>query len=490
MPENNAGTGPTRRKVRHRGRIEQVPIYLGKQLRFFVNESDWKVIPMAAIIAALVAMVIRTGFFINMEGALIGSFALTCVALWNGCFNSIQAVCRERPIIKREHRSGMHITSYMAAHMIYQFMLCLIQTVVSLYVMRLMGVKIPDKGFITRWMMLDLCITMMMISYASDMMSLFVSSISHTTTAAMTVMPFVLIFQLVFSGGVIPLPEWAGSLSNFTISNYGIRAIAAQGGYNELPMATPWETLNSMRDTEIGGTYTYGQVMDAMNSKGLKKYYDTEILPSLSVGDALDFADSTGDYFHVREEKLLVPFSAREALTFILEDESMQGIRDAEISPGIGTIGPVTAGTLIRSLTESHKADELLDRKMGVTVTAGQVLDLLKTDRISGEKRQEKLTDPVTLGKAVDFINRNKALQNRREQTFTFRTTMGELIDLAGEDRVRETVQTQAAKAARKPEYDRTVENIAENWLVLGLFIALFALMATVSLELIDRDRR
>ena len=83
------------RLIRHAGRIDQTFIYLGKQLRFFINQSDWKVLPMAAVIAGLVGMVIRRRFFVSMEGSLISAFALTCVALWNGCFNSIQSVCRE-----------------------------------------------------------------------------------------------------------------------------------------------------------------------------------------------------------------------------------------------------------------------------------------------------------------------------------------------------------------------------------------------------------
>ena len=141
------------RTFRHRDRLSQVPIYLGKQFRFFINESDWKVIPMAAVIAMLVSVVIRNRIFANMEGCVIGSFALTCVALWNGCFNSIQAICRERAIIKREHRSGMHITSYMASHMIYQFFLCLVQTIVSLYVMHATGVPFPEEGIFLEKMM-------------------------------------------------------------------------------------------------------------------------------------------------------------------------------------------------------------------------------------------------------------------------------------------------------------------------------------------------
>ena len=210
MSEANMTGAKRTRRIRHTGRQSQVRIYLGKQLRFFINESDWKVLPMAAIIAGLVAMVIRKRFFVSMEGSLIGGFALTCVAIWNGCFNSIQSVCRERAIIKREHRSGMHISSYITAHMIYQFILCAAQTVLTMFVLRQLEVPIPrgyGSGKITPFIICDIGISMFLISYAADMLSLFLSSISRTTTGAMTLMPFILIFQLVFSGGIIPLPE-------------------------------------------------------------------------------------------------------------------------------------------------------------------------------------------------------------------------------------------------------------------------------------------
>ena len=130
-------------RLRHRSRLLQLPIYLGKMLRSFLYMSDWKLLPMSAIIAALVSMVVRRNYFLTMEGTLMGSFALTCVAIWNGCFNSIQVICRERPIVKREHRSGMHITSYVISAMIYQALLCIGQTIVTLYVCKLSGVSFP-----------------------------------------------------------------------------------------------------------------------------------------------------------------------------------------------------------------------------------------------------------------------------------------------------------------------------------------------------------
>ena len=120
------------KKEHYSGRIRQTWIYLGKLLRMFIFQNDWKLLPMAAIIAALVTFAVGQNIFKTQEGTLSGCFSLVCVCIWNGFFNSIQSVCRERPIIKREHRSGMHITSYIAAHMIYQLLLCAIQTAITM----------------------------------------------------------------------------------------------------------------------------------------------------------------------------------------------------------------------------------------------------------------------------------------------------------------------------------------------------------------------
>ncbi|MCR4708034.1 MAG: ABC transporter permease [Clostridiales bacterium] len=251
-----------RLRLRHRGRGAQVIIYLGKLLRMFVYQNDWKVLPMSAFIAGLVGMVIRRRFFISMEGTLMGSFAMVCVAIWNGCFNSIQVICRERDIIKREHRSGMHISSYVLSHMLYQALLCLLQTGVTMYVTRLVGVQYPKAGLFTPWLIVDMGISVFLISYASDMLSLWVSSLARTTTTAMTVMPFVLIFQLVFSGGMLSLPAWSKPFTYFTISNYGLKTIASQADYNSQPLVTAWNTLAGMKDQKVHVAVTLGQALD------------------------------------------------------------------------------------------------------------------------------------------------------------------------------------------------------------------------------------
>ena len=400
------------RNARHRDRFSQVGIYLGKQLRFFIYQSDWKVLPMAGVIAALVAMVIRRRIFLNMEGDLLGAFALTCVAIWNGCFNSIQTVCRERGIVKREHRSGLHITAYVAAHMIYQLALCLAQTLITMAVLSFLGLRFADKpGFITPWRIVDIGITMLLISYASDMLSLFISSIAHTTTEAMTVMPFVLIFQLVFSGGIMELSQpWAKQISKLTVSNYGIKAIAAQAGYNDDPMMTIWRIIDqpTMRERPVERDITVGQLLELRNSgfvKGLIRELTEE--------------DDEG-------EPILSFSEGRDAAPEALPQQS-----------------------------DADKIQQALDL---VATGDDPELEAFRNYRIHIHSTVNELM------KTYDTLNHPGALE--------------ELVT----DKTREINYSK--------DYASTPENVYRNWIWLGAFALFFALLATISLELIDRDKR
>ena len=254
--------------VRHKGRLAQTRIYLGKLLRMFAFQNDWKVLPMGAFIAAVVTLVVGANLFVNQEGTVNGAFALTCVCIWNGFFNSIQVVCRERAVVKREHRAGLHMSAYVAAHMIYQFMLCLAQAVVTIIICYMTGVNFPEKGRIIPWGQVDMAITILLTLYAADLMALMVSCIVRSTTTAMTVMPFLLIFQLVFSGSFFNLQGFAMKLTNLTISKWGLGSICAVGRYNELPRVTLWNTMFKFKDVEYMGMKPILEAMQTVESEG------------------------------------------------------------------------------------------------------------------------------------------------------------------------------------------------------------------------------
>ena len=248
------GSGTASGGPQYRTRLEQIPVYLGKQFRLFYTEMNWKVLPMAAIIAFLVVYVLGNKMFRNMEFTKYGSLALVCVCIWNGMFNSIQVVCKERNIIKREHRAGLHISSYLASHMIYQAIICLLQVVITLVIFKVFGMYFPDKGLITGSFAVDAGICMFLATYAADMMALMVSCIVRTTTTAMTVMPFLLIVQLVFAGSIFPLNRpTAKFLANFTISNWGINAINIAADYNSQKSSVIYTAVDSLGSEPVPG---------------------------------------------------------------------------------------------------------------------------------------------------------------------------------------------------------------------------------------------
>lgn len=436
MDENRVAAPDRQLKVRHRGRIPQIGIYFRKFLRMFVYQNDWKVLPMSALIAGLVGIVMSLDYRETMEGTLIAAFAMACVCIWNGCFNSIQVICRERDVIKWEHRSGMHISSYIFAHMMYQLIICVLETVVTLAVSWLVGMDYSGAGLFTPWFLLDLGITLLLVTYGADMMSLWISALSHSTTTAMTIMPFLLIIQLIFSGGLIPLPDYATPITILTISNPGLKAMAAQSEMNDLPYGMVSTMIDMVDDMEIGGTVTLGQVLDVLGDDENKTIADiraVQIGNVLTVEDLLNDLNDSALFESLRQETLILNYTVGDLLSAVRNaqwPEELEGIKDLEL---------------------------------------GAV---------------------VTVGEAVDFIAGNETVQSFRNEGITLTTTVSDVLDVAGRQTTQELLEKEAAKANYDPSYAFTRANVAGNWLHLGIFIVVFSLLTIVTMEFIDKDKR
>lgn len=217
-----------------RGRLSQIKVYVGKFFRIFIYEKDWKVFVFAVIISILLSAVLGSSMFQVKERTREGFFAVISSCIWIGIFNSIQTICREREIIKREHRTGLHITSYVAAHLIYQAAICGVQALTMVIIYGIFT-PLPKYGLVFQSFYCDLFLTFFLVLYAADVLGLSVSSIVKTTTAAMTVMPFILIIQLIFSGSIFPLTGVGKMVSDLTISKWGQRVLCIEANLNELP---------------------------------------------------------------------------------------------------------------------------------------------------------------------------------------------------------------------------------------------------------------
>lgn len=256
---------------KRQGRIGQIKVYVGKFFRIFKNEKDWKVILFAIIISGLLSAVLGDQVFHSKESTRTGFFAIVSACIWIGIFNSIQTICRERQIIKREHRTGLHITSYVAAHLIYQGIICLVQTLLMVIIYRLF-LDFPKDGLITGFFPLDFFITLFLILYSADVLGLAVSSVVKSTTSAMTVMPFILIIQLIFSGSIFPITGNAKIISDLTISKWGQRALCIQANMNELPSEMLDSELQMVE--QIDGYDTLMEILPESVKEDVKEAFD------------------------------------------------------------------------------------------------------------------------------------------------------------------------------------------------------------------------
>ena len=214
-------------------RIEQIKIYIGKHFRLFKTEKGWKILIFAAIISFLVSFVLQGTMFVDTLNTQMGFFTLVSACIWIGIFNSIQSICKERDIIKREHRTGLHISSYVISHMIYQSLICIVETLILLGISSFL-LKYPTDKSLVISVYIEYFITFFLITYAADILALAISAIVRSTTTAMTVMPFILIIQLLFAGVIFPLEGPMETVAKFTISKWGLNATSISCDYNNL----------------------------------------------------------------------------------------------------------------------------------------------------------------------------------------------------------------------------------------------------------------
>ena len=87
----------------------------------------------------------------------------------------------------------------------------------------------------------------------------------------MTVMPFMLIIQLVFSGFIV-LPEKLADVSRLMLSKWGVQSLCVSFRYNDLPAMVIWnKMLSSGNNIDIGGGVSVRDVMDVLTEQNMRE---------------------------------------------------------------------------------------------------------------------------------------------------------------------------------------------------------------------------
>ena len=236
-------------KYKRAGRFDQIKTYTRQCFSIAKNEKQWKLLISTLLLMIIVAVVIdrgAKGVFGHYAPTEQGLFVVMCGCVWVGIFNSIQSICKERDIIKKEKQTGMHISSYIMAHVIYEFILCLAEALIVVGVLLFaVGKNLPSKGILTS-PVIEMYISFFLVLFAADMLALLISCIVRTTTMAMTVMPFVLIIQLVFSDAVITLSDGIRKFADLTVVKWGMQALLVIADTKDSVINTAKDTSKQM----------------------------------------------------------------------------------------------------------------------------------------------------------------------------------------------------------------------------------------------------
>jgi ABC transport system ATP-binding/permease protein len=132
-------------------------------------------------------------------------FIMAFATVLFGCINGAREIVKEAAIYKRERAVNLAILPYMFSKIVVLGMLCLLQSAILTLVIEL-GEPLHQGIFLSP--ILETYITLSLTALTGLMIGLTISAIAPNNDRAVSIVPIILIPQVIFSGAIIPLKDW------------------------------------------------------------------------------------------------------------------------------------------------------------------------------------------------------------------------------------------------------------------------------------------
>ena len=221
----------------------QLPVLCSRYLKLFVNDRQrlLLLLAQAPILAFLISLVANGKQFEQYEMTKSLLFALSCSAFWVGMLNSIQEICKERSIMKREYMAGLSLNAYLLSKVLVLGLMCLIQSGLIMGVFACF-IGLPEEGLFTS-PFVELFISTLLTAIASTALGLFVSSLFTNADRAMTVAPILLMPQILFSGLIFKLEGATEYISWLAVCRWSMEGYGTTANLNELELRLQQEGI-------------------------------------------------------------------------------------------------------------------------------------------------------------------------------------------------------------------------------------------------------
>jgi ABC-type multidrug transport system permease subunit len=146
-------------------------------------------------------------------------FSLALAAVWCGTTNAAREICKERAIYLRERMVNLKIESYLLSKILVLSLLSFLQCGILLFMVNFLSPQGIQGDLVIMFFVL------MLISLAGITLGLLISSAVDNPDRAITLVPVVLMPQIMFSGVNVRVEEmgtWSKFISNFMVVRWSV----------------------------------------------------------------------------------------------------------------------------------------------------------------------------------------------------------------------------------------------------------------------------
>lgn len=184
----------------------------------------------APIIAAILVGLTRTNIFaqhtLSDEGDVqTPLFVMVMAAIWFGTLNAAREIVKEAPIYRRERTFNLGLVPYVLSKVLLLGLLCLLQSFLLLFIVGLKS-GYPSSPILLP-PFLELYVSLALTSLGGLTMGLLVSSLAPNTDRAMSIVPLLLIAQIIFAGNIFKLSGAATWISYLMLARWGMMALGS-----------------------------------------------------------------------------------------------------------------------------------------------------------------------------------------------------------------------------------------------------------------------
>lgn len=215
--------------------LRQLSTLCRRYVRLIVNDRArlGLLLAQAPLLSLLICLVAGSDTFDVYEGTKSCLFSLACAAFWIGLLDSIQEVCKERVILRREYAGGLKLGAYLASKIGVLGGLCAVQAVLLWAVFvafeGVPGHELWNPGA-------ELLITSYLVMFSAMCLGLMVSSLFRNADRAIAVAPILIMPQILFSGLVFKLDGLAKTASAVVNCRWGMEAYGTTADLNGLDL--------------------------------------------------------------------------------------------------------------------------------------------------------------------------------------------------------------------------------------------------------------